>query len=160
MRCFNPRPCEGATIGMTPLGAAAMVSIHAPVKGRLSRLHQHRPKMSFNPRPCEGATWINSLYPVAGAVSIHAPVKGRRWQRGQPLANARFNPRPCEGATARAGQICRRWRSFNPRPCEGATRVGWYAHQRYLVSIHAPVKGRRFHFNQLEVGRLFQSTPL
>ena len=54
------------------------VSIHAPVKGRLTMPPLPFIASSFNPRPREGATyagrWDGSKYKV----SIHAPVKGRR----------------------------------------------------------------------------------
>jgi len=40
LRCFNPRPCEGATD---------------------DRKRSPRSARRFNPRPCEGATWMTSL---------------------------------------------------------------------------------------------------
>ena len=102
--CFNPRPGEGATRQAGDAFGVIDVSIHAPVKGRLSST------INFSSAP---------------RVSIHAPVKGRRPGQGLSSLPLRpcFNPRPGEGAT--------RWRvttlpslgSFNPRPGEGATNI-------------------------------------
>ena len=59
-----------------------IVSIHAPVKGRL-----------------------HHVIPLAeGGVSIHAPVKGRPFLPLPKIAFLRFNPRPREGATAGGGE--------------------------------------------------------
>jgi len=50
--------------------------------------------------------------------------------------------------------------SFNPRPCEGATDRAAVADRGRLVSIHAPVKGRRV-TSEASVSMVsFQSTPL
>ena len=56
LRCFNPRPREGATS---------------------EKKNGWKKKPGFNPRPREGAT-IKELESALGLiVSIHAPVKGR-----------------------------------------------------------------------------------
>ena len=56
----------------------------------------------------------------------------------------RFNPRPREGATALVTSPARMGQGFNPRPREGATRVLRDLQEMQEVSIHAPVKGRRY----------------
>ena len=53
---FNPRPREGATTIEMVYLPHEPVSIHAPVRGRLGRLH------------------VNNAH---ATVSIHAPVRGR-----------------------------------------------------------------------------------
>ena len=60
------------------------VSIHAPVKGRLSSFSPVLTLTGFNPRPREGATTIEGMHHVG-------------------LAS--FNPRPREGATHAAGTV-------------------------------------------------------
>ena len=55
-KSFNPRPREGATTEVVASSTKQLVSIHAPVKGRLT---------------------CTSNIAVALVVSIHAPVKGR-----------------------------------------------------------------------------------
>ena len=55
-RCFNSRPCEGAT---------------------LTTLLQKGQNTGFNSRPCEGATTEPITELALQRVSIHAPVKGR-----------------------------------------------------------------------------------
>ncbi len=55
---FNPRPREGATEVLAAEDRQKIVSIHAPVKGRLPFVEA--PGASgkcFNPRPREGATY-------------------------------------------------------------------------------------------------------
>ena len=58
------------------------VSIHAPVKGRLSARSSKDASISFNPRPREGATQPKVLVEGVTPVSIHAPVKGRQRRPG------------------------------------------------------------------------------
>ena len=48
---------------------------------------------------------------------------------------------------------------FNPRPREGATLEGVQASLSLLVSIHAPVKGRRPRPPEYPGPLRFQSTP-
>ena len=55
-----------------------------------------------------------------------------------------FNPRPREGATLAIFDPSARIRCFNPRPREGATIMKSIYHTNVGVSIHAPVKGRRY----------------
>ena len=118
---FNPRPREGATPTLKCLRISAMVSIHAPVKGRpttcqegpRARGFNPRPREGathsstfsspisdcFNPRPREGATLLRMVAITCMGVSIHAPVKGRPYSDALPRSVSSFNPRPREGAT-------------------------------------------------------------
>ncbi len=142
------------------------VSIHAPAKGRLARIHARR----------------QSLH-----VSIHAPAKGRRGvqitfhrlplfqstppRRGDSRdANASpvlkmfqstpprrgddivaeywpysipFQSTPPRRGDARINAARTRVTRFNPRPREGATTPVGCAKRVAHVSIHAPAKGRR-----------------
>ena len=76
--CFNPRPREGATDAVHAASILNEVSIHAPVKGRLSPV------------------LVKQEY---STVSIHAPVKGRQEAAVAHDTVCGFNPRPREGAT-------------------------------------------------------------
>ena len=78
LRCFNPRPREGATWQEIVPAECPDVSIHAPVKGRQISFPEKREDFR---------------------VSIHAPVKGRRGKGNSSAAAKSFNPRPREGAT-------------------------------------------------------------
>ncbi len=129
--CFNPRPREGATPG---------------------RQARRRATRSFNPRPREGATRRRAADRPEHGVSIHAPVRGRRAAGSAGCTSGpRFNPRPREGATSSRDRAAGRAGCFNPRPREGATRRRLALRAERVVSIHAPVRGRRLHFKQ---GRL------
>ena len=71
-------PVKGR-LALLPQGVAwSRVSIHAPVKGRPVVSDGGRDWSSFNPRPREGATWTDAQGAKVALVSIHAPVKGRR----------------------------------------------------------------------------------
>ena len=48
---------------------------------------------------------------------------------------------------------------FNPRPREGATLNETFSIPQWLVSIHAPVKGRQALVLTAQEYQLFQSTP-
>ena len=119
---FNPRPREGATREKRSTTIPLLVSIHAPVKGRLIRHYV-------------------AIHPMT--VSIHAPVKGRlRLDLNPPKNDCCFNPRPREGATAygeptEAAQAVSIHAPVKGRPLHESTDLS-----SAEVSIHAPVKGR------------------
>ena len=92
-----------------------LVSIHAPVKGRLLAAiffavfdgFNPRPRegatvydngdvsyTSFNPRPREGATCNVGETDVVHGVSIHAPVKGRRGRKMRSSMSMKFQSTP------------------------------------------------------------------
>ena len=99
------------------------VSIHAPVKGRRN---------------------VVDIDEYGNIVSIHAPVKGRPTLSPWLVLRWCFNPRPREGATSQKFLLERIKLCFNPRPREGATRTDVGKGHIPYVSIHAPVKGRRW----------------
>ena len=70
---FNPRPGEGATLAAPVQASLAVVSIHAPVKGR----------------PIEPRTLT-----LVSKVSIHAPVKGRHVRVNGQSHNDLFQSTP------------------------------------------------------------------
>ena len=90
---FNPRPREGATRAYRVRFSRSLVSIHAPVKGRLRAVIPIPEGGSFNPRPREGATISSPAQPVC----------------------AGFNPRPREGATL-SRRSCRDSTLFQSTP--------------------------------------------
>ena len=97
---FNPRPLAGATGHDSRRGPSHVISIHAPLRGRLTPQidpvifqrfqstppcggDQHRRLVSavsrdFNPRPLAGATTVSRAVVSVGFISIHAPLRGRR----------------------------------------------------------------------------------
>ena len=99
MTGFNPRPREGATTALGNHMFTELVSIHAPVKGRLYLWFFFFLFLCFNPRPREGATVLRWTWVIFECVSIHAPVKGRPPGTPGTRVPLRFNPRPREGAT-------------------------------------------------------------
>ena len=56
---FNPRPRVGATEGVARRAHWELVSIHAPVWGRQTRMPFILLNSSFNPRPRVGATVVS-----------------------------------------------------------------------------------------------------
>ena len=75
---FNPRPLAGATIVLQYVHKLIVISIHAPLRGRLGTSIPHLCSLYFNPRPLAGAT--SGLY---------------QWNQH----GLYFNPRPLAGAT-------------------------------------------------------------
>ena len=75
---FNPRPREGATRVFFLLAYRALVSIHAPVKGRLrgKAWPEHARQVSIH-APVKGRHPVFVVLGKSEIVSIHAPVKGR-----------------------------------------------------------------------------------
>ena len=97
---FNPRPHAGATPPSTLHPALVLISIHAPMRGRLCPLLPSDPEPYFNPRPHAGATPVVDAAVKASAISIHAPMRGRRQILFPVVLHYDFNPRPHAGATA------------------------------------------------------------
>ena len=80
--------------------AKMLISIHAPLRGRLAAVHdrelaeefQSTPpcggdhgiqilpqvRRNFNPRPLAGATGVDDPVTIYTRISIHAPLRGRR----------------------------------------------------------------------------------
>ena len=77
-------------------------------------------------------------------ISIHAPLRGRPSMDTVPNERALFQSTPPCGGD-RPGSRCHGWSGyFNPRPLAGATnQVGGDA-GALGISIHAPLRGRRF----------------
>ena len=55
-----------------------LISIHAPLRGRLELPPKYRGVAHFNPRPLAGATGFGSTGRTDFPISIHAPLRGRR----------------------------------------------------------------------------------
>ena len=140
---FNPRPHAGATVGFPVRCPIGLISIHAPMRGRRAQPLKTR---------------------VRPLISIHAPMRGRPNGRPSPTSRPQFQSTPpCGGdvsdrinALVRGFQstppcggdgICRH-RDLQPRgfqstpPCGGDGRPDRQGLGR-LISIHAPMRGRR-----------------
>ena len=78
-----------------------LVSIHAPVRERLSVLCVTITPISFNSRSREGATFGVKPRTVDSYVSIHAPVRERPEVCNERYSGLCFNSRSREGATLR-----------------------------------------------------------
>ena len=198
---FNPRPHAGATPhvdvngggpqfqstppcgGDTPatqMPSWALISIHAPMRGRPSTAARWDTAPNFNPRPHAGATAREHDEESAAPISIHAPMRGRRHCCSCQLNTSYFNPRPHAGATQMPME--RPWvlRDFNPRPHAGATGnrpMGDFAGVfqstppcggdfckclclgSHGISIHAPMRGRLCPGSGPGKDGPFQSTP-
>ncbi len=83
MERFYPRPREGATPQQHRFPRLGLVSIRAPVKGRLNSRSACIRTKCFYPRPREGRHAQRGQVGGGDGVSIRAPVKGRlrvrRW---------------------------------------------------------------------------------
>ena len=136
---FQSTPCEGATLFSRIQIQARLVSIHAPVKGRLAKQSNRPVGPSFNPRPVKGRPTI--------AITTTAP------------ATASFNPRPREGATLLLAfsKASGMFQFTPPRRGDGFPRP--QKHRRLPVSIHTPVKGRLCCETVTATMQSFQSTP-
>ena len=158
-RCFDPRPREGATPGLSGAGLA---------------------RACFDPRPREGATFDRVGRMSDWGVSIRAPARGRRGGIDGRSASRRFRSAPPRGgddgvdvdrldrpvsirapargrhqADRRAEEVAE-FRSAPPRGGDGAARG---AYRRHRVSIRAPARGRRDAGNpMLSIGG-FRSAP-
>ena len=119
---FNPRPLAGATKPPTWAERLIVISIHAPLRGRLPSHSGPPGGPDFNPRPLAGAT-DSQIFCVR-----YSPD---------------FNPRPLAGATGLHGKLAQFKLDFNPRPLAGATRPGHALLFCPAISIHAPLRGRR-----------------
>ena len=97
----------------------------------------------FNPRAREGARQLGKLWAGNSLVSIHAPVKARGSSASFFANESSFNPRAREGAERRFRRLAHP-KCFNPRAREGAVQSDGLVVVSDLVSIHAPVKARRF----------------
>ena len=74
---FNPRPLAGATSRGHAARQRALISIHAPLRGRQGRGRKRTDPANFNPRPLAGATTDQRNVGHRCTISIHAPLRGR-----------------------------------------------------------------------------------
>jgi len=150
-------------------GAVDCVSIHAPARGRPRFLACGADEFCFNPRPRAGATphtmrrashvAFQSTPPRGGdqqrdflmrkgKVSIHAPARGRHPFRSVKSWALVFQSTPPRGGDQGRMRTGRMRLGFNPRPRAGATDKGREQVAQWLVSIHAPARGRlHYEFN-------------
>ena len=118
---FNPRPHAGATSSSTAAFFKFIISIHAPMRGRLPVLILGASGSDFNPRPHAGATAYMVEIEGAPSISIHAPMRGR-----QNLKAARIKLAQISIHAPMRGRLCgfgdrQVVANFNPRPHAGAT---------------------------------------
>ena len=91
-------PCGGDARRKAGSSFSIKISIHAPMRGRLTNCHDWRTKPYFNPRPHAGATSV---------------------LRGKIRERYDFNPRPHAGATEQPGEGCTELRFQSTPPCGG-----------------------------------------
>ena len=141
-----------------------IISIHAPIRGRLPKLQQTAASHYFNPRPHTGATKKYGVKVVSAMISIHAPIRGRPTKKCLRVSSVNFNPRPHTGATdvgiaykqdtpfqstpPYGGDLNRRPRvriaaTFQSTPPYGGDAASLYDGGWRAISIHAPIRGRR-----------------
>ena len=156
---FNPRPLAGATARIGALAKQYLISIHAPLRGRLARTSISLRPLSFQSTPpCGGdpgplkSTPKSSNFnprPLAGATA------------GYMLSNDQiiFQSTPPCGGDASAdlmGNTSSRFQSTPP--CGGDVTV-MESIKALLISIHAPLRGRPGTAGDRPLQDPFQSTP-
>ena len=157
---FNPRPLAGATrwqVTRAPLlsrfqstppcggdgqetvdGLTLEISIHAPLRGRLTVSGDSMVNADFNPRPLAGATAIRWRHRDFRQISIHAPLRGRPEEGFNFTAVKKFQSTP---------------------PC-GGDGVGQDPPRGKEISIHAPLRGRLFRAGTSNLPAHFNPRPL
>ena len=99
----------------------SLISIHAPLRGRLPIFLDNAESVVFQSTP-----------PCGG--DKRATRAGSSWHN--------FNPRPLAGATVWSISWPFRHLHFNPRPLAGATPPRYLVLLEMIISIHAPLRGR------------------
>ena len=136
-----------------PLQELYPISIHAPLRGRPSASYSQSPQR---------------------AISIHAPLRGRHDvptnqeclgilkphpnTTRQKSNHKNLTRMPCGGDPRKMG-LSASGADFNPRPLAGATNPHEVGNLTYLISIHAPLRGRPGLRPAQGGGGIFQSTP-
>ena len=139
---FNPRPLAGATFRPGVLGRDSYISIHAPLRGRLSRSPTDYEQLLFQSTPpcggdsprlwaSPGASYFNPR-PLAGATEMRAMLDADE---------ENFNPRPLAGATGSSHPYSLLPRFQSTPPCGGDQEPRQFA-LLVGISIHAPLRGR------------------
>ena len=135
---FNPRPLAGATGCAAESWQHVKISIHAPLRGRPG-----------------GDVFGN----VSDMISIHAPLRGRPGCSCRTWTPQKFQSTPPCGGDRWFAVPRRCLYYFNPRPLAGATVFIDPDAPFTAISIHAPLRGRRFSTKKRDEVRAFQSTP-
>ena len=118
---FNPRPLAGATFVVVNGVGSVVISIHAPLRGRLNG-------------------YDRLLYRIT--ISIHAPLRGRLSRSLVRFSSCAFQSTPPCGGDPGDVKTFLDCPYFNPRPLAGATNFVGVAHHGLGISIHAPLRGR------------------
>ena len=119
-----------------------------PISPQIS--HIHSPLRGATRVLCDNGTYVvfQSTPPCGG--DYNCSQQSQRWKY--------FNPRPHAGATPRLWTLFS-FPNFNPRPHAGATGSSPKKASISLISIHAPMRGRRRQQAVLRFSSEFQSTP-
>ena len=139
---FNPRPLAGATSKPCTTISTGQISIHAPLRGRLTvGLLLFQP-LDFNPRPLAGATDGDIVFIKQQPISIHAPLRGRPRWLFSPCCVLQFQSTPpCGGDSVIRVDFATTARFQSTPPCGGDRSVSHLA-MACWISIHAPLRGR------------------
>ena len=142
---FNPRPLAGATIDKRCYGTADQISIHAPLRGRPTAKSPLWSIRHFNPRPLAGATWWQLCTATPLAFQSTPPCGGDLVSRASMSAAPNFNPRPLAGATGIVSQGGTFYNIFQSTPPCGGDATKNQKRRAQTISIHAPLRGRRYY---------------
>ena len=165
-RDFNPRPLAGATAQFEIGGTNHKISIHAPLRGRLDRLPAEKQSAGISIHaPLRGRLQATGQVSSRQIFQSTPPCGGDGTGKKAEQHRSNFNPRPLAGATTNSllsTSFLTKFQStppcggdfspsvhslhygnFNPRPLAGATRARREQIEIRLISIHAPLRGRR-----------------
>ena len=96
----------------------------------------------FNPRPHAGATIKSAKSSFSVLISIHAPSRGRLLDKWDCTACLRFQPTPPHGGDSLSKPVKSTGLQFQSTPPHGGDFVVVFSGVGFLISIHAPSRGR------------------
>ena len=120
---FQSTPPCGGDVQLAEVLVSLNISIHAPLRGRPLKM-----------------VWDFWRF----CISIHAPLRGRQRFEARKVGDLYFNPRPLAGATVASWLQQAKGKFQSTPPCGGDISI-FPRHIEQVISIHAPLRGRRSH---------------
>ena len=140
---FQSTPPCGGDYTFTQMNPESLIiSIHAPLRGRQRSTEGVGVWMVFQSTPPCGGDSGPAESRQDHQISIHAPLRGRQRFQLLPVGGNDFNPRPLAGATMKLIALASAMQFQSTPPC-GGDSFTYTAGQKYGISIHAPLRGRR-----------------
>ena len=136
-------PCGGDSRQHHKGVAKRSISIHAPLRGRQKVRSQARVRHDFNPRPLAGATVTRAWTMSRNVFQSTPPCGGDDDVRQVAGYSTQFQSTPPCGGDWAARTAATLITDFNPRPLAGATQPPLVLWDASIISIHAPLRGRR-----------------